>query len=135
LHLGGDRGDDARDDPASFGGGKGVEEGEADEEGVVPARRRLRRDVREPPDELPAAGGRDPVEQTRGASAGPEGLQEDPAVPPEPGESRVDLGDAGAPRGADLVLHRLREVVAGPRLGVEESEQDMGERHRETIST
>jgi hypothetical protein len=132
LHLGGDRGVDPGDDPAPLGGGKRVDEGEADEERVVAALRRGRRG--EPPGELPPAGGRHPIEESRGSAAGPEGPEKDPAVPPEPGEGRVDLGDAGAPGGAELDLHRPREVVSGARLGVEKTEEDVGEGHARTIS-
>jgi hypothetical protein len=131
-HLGGDRGVDAGQYPGALRGRESVEQGETDEQRVAPAIGRSRR--REPPGELPSAGGRHPVEEATGAAAGPEGPEEDPAVPPEAGERRVDLGDSRGPGRAELVLHRPREVISRPRLGVEEAEEDMGQGHRGTIS-
>ena len=89
----------------------------------------------EPACELPPAGRRQPIEEPRGAAAGAQGPEKDPPVPAKPGQGGVDLGDARAPCRSELHLHRPREVVSGARLGMEETEEDVGERHGETIST
>ena len=88
----------------------------------------------QPPGELPPAGRRQPIEEPRGAAAGPEGAEKDPPVPAKSGQGGVDLGDARAPRRSQFLLHRPREVVSGARLGMEEAEEDVGQRHEETIS-
>lgn len=123
---------DLREDRAPLGRREDVEEGDPDEERVVAALRARRRG--EPAGELPAAGGGDPVEEPRGAAAGPQRPEEDPAVPAEPGEGGIDLREAGAPGFIELEVDRARELVSCPRLGVEEAEEDVGKGHAETIS-
>ena len=124
--LGGEQG------PPPLGQGEGVEEGDPGKLLVVAPGRGGR--LLQPPPELPAAGGRHPVEVAAGAPAGAEDPEQDPTLPPHPGEGGVDLGEAGAPRGVDFVLQRAREVVPGARRFAEQAEEHVGERHAGTIS-
>jgi hypothetical protein len=64
-----------------------------------------------------------------GAAAGPEHPKNDESLPPEAGESRVDLRDLRLPDGLDLFADRAREVVTRARLCREKAEEDVRERH------
>jgi hypothetical protein len=70
-----------------------------------------------------------------GAAAGSEHPKNDESLPPEAGESGIDLRDLCLPDRLDLFADRAREVVTRARLQREEAEEDVRERHRKTIST
>jgi hypothetical protein len=69
-----------------------------------------------------------------GAPTGSEHPKDDESLPPEAGESRVDLRDLRLPDGLHLFADYAREVVSGPRLRREKAEENVRERQRETIS-
>src|SRR5262249_36728863 len=113
--------------PPAVGQRKDVEEREAREALVVTLRGSRRPLQPSPP--LPAPGRRDPVEEAAGPPARSEPREEDPSPPAEAGEGRIDLGEPGAPRGRDLLAQRASEVVSGARLLLQETEEDVVERH------
>jgi hypothetical protein len=130
----------ARDDPlvgaqdgAALGRREGVEEGDAGQ--AVVAGSGGRRGLQEPPTKLASAGGGHSIEISVGASAGSEHPKDDESLAPETGECGVDLRDLRLPDGLHLFADRAREVVSRARLQREETEEDVGERHRKTIST
>lgn len=113
-------------------GGKRIEERHPRHPFV--ARPWRRRRLGHPPPELSPAGGGDPVEIPAGPAAGAENPEEDEPGPPEPGERGVDLRDLRPPDGSDLLLESPSQVVTGARSIREKPQEDVGERHGETIS-
>jgi hypothetical protein len=120
-----------RPSPAG-GGGQAPEEREADEERVVAPG--SRGGFAEPPGELPPAGRRHAIEVAAGSPAGAQHPEEHPPPAAEARELGVDLGEAGAPDRIEVGAEHALELVPGLRSVVEEAEEDMGERHAETIS-
>ena len=86
----------------------------------------------DPAPQLAPAGGHDPVE-VAAPPRGAEHPQQDEPRPAQPRQRRVDLGELGPPQGSDVALDRAREVVSGARLLVEKAEEDVRQRHAETI--
>jgi hypothetical protein len=132
---GGEPRDLARNDPlvgaqdsAALGRWEGIEEGDAGQAVVAGSGRRRR--LQEPAAQLASAGRGDPVEISVGAAAGPEHPKNDESLPPQAGESGVDLRDLRLPDRLDFFADRAREVVTRTRLQREKAEEDVRERHR-----